>query len=114
MKKICTGISSIISLKSFANSSIDIIKDVTEKSVTDPVQMLNVFNEHFVKFLDNINITISTTQKSPLTYIGNAIDNSLCLSSVNNLEIEDLIANLNSSKSTGPHNVSINKLKILK
>ena len=99
MKKIWTGINSIISRKSFAHSSIDVIQDAFGKSVTDPVQMSNIFNEYFVNVPDNIEKTIPRTLNSPLSYLGSAVENSLFLSLVTDLEIEDLIANLNSSKS---------------
>ena len=112
MKKIWTGITSIISQKSFAHSSIDVIQDVFGKSVTDPAQMSYIFNEYFL-VSDNINKTIPRTPNSPLRYLDSAIENSLFLSPVSHLEIEDLIVNLNSSKSIGPHSVPINILKIV-
>ena len=114
MKKIWTGINSIISRKSFARSSIDVIQDAFGKSVTDPVHMSNIFNECFVNVPDNIEKTIPRTPNSPLSYLGSAVENSLFLSPVTHLEIEDLIANLNSSKSIGPNSVPTNILKILK
>ena len=51
---------------------------------------------------------------SRLSYLGSTVENSLFLSPVTHLEIEDLIANLNSSKSIGPNSVPTNMLKILK
>ena len=114
MTKIWTEINSIISRKSFARSSSDVIQDAFGKSVTDPLQMLNIFNEYFVNFPDNIEKTIPRTHNSPRSYLGSAVENSLFLSSVTHLEIEDLIANLNSSKSIGPNSVPTNILKILK
>ena len=114
MKKILTGINSIISQKSFAHSSIDIIQDVYGKSVTDPAQMSNIFYEYSVNVTDNINKTIPRTPNSPLRYLDSAIGNCLFLSPVTHLEIEDVIANLNSSKSIGPNSVPINILKLVK
>ena len=66
MKKIWTGINLIISRKSFAHSSIDIIQDASGKSVTDPFQMSNIFDEYFVNVPANINKTIPRTPNSPL------------------------------------------------
>ena len=114
MKKIWTGINSIISRKGYTHSSIDIISDAAGISVTDPAKMSNMFNEYFVNVPDSINKTIPRTPNSPLRFLGNAIENSLFLSPVTHLEIEDLIVNLNSSKSIGPYSVPINILKILK
>ena len=76
--------------------------------------MSNIFNEYFVNVPDNIEKTIPRTPNSPLSYLGSAVENSLFLSPVTHLEIEDLIANLNSSKSIGPNSVPTNILKILK
>ena len=69
--------------------------------------MSNIFNENFFNVPDNINKTIPGTPNSPLGYLGSPIENSLFLSPVIHLEIEDAIANLNSSKSIGPHSVPI-------
>ena len=76
--------------------------------------MTNIFNEYFVNVPDNIEKTFPRTPNSPLSYLGSAVENSLFLSPVTHLEIEDLIANLNSSKSIGPNSVPTNILKILK
>ena len=64
--------------------------------------------------LCRIEKTIPRAPSSPLSYLGSAVENSLFLSPVTHLEIEDLIANLNSSKSIGPNSVPTNILKILK
>ena len=76
--------------------------------------MSNIFNEYFVIISDNINRTIPRMPNSPLRYLDSAIENTLFLSLVTHLEIEDVIANLNSSKSIVPHSVPINILKIVK
>ena len=51
---------------------------------------------------------------SPLSYLGSAVENSLILSPVTHLELEDLIANRNSSKSIGPNSIPTYILQILK
>ena len=61
MKKIWTGINSIISRKGYTHSSIDIISDAAGISVTDPAKMSNMFNEYFVNVPDSINKTIPRT-----------------------------------------------------
>ena len=66
MKKIWTGTNSIISRKSFAHSSIDVIQDVSGKVITDPAQMSYVFNWFLVNVSDNINKTIPRRQILPL------------------------------------------------
>ena len=62
----------------------------------------------------NIKKIIPRTPNSPLRYLGSAIENSLFLSPVTHLDIEDVIASRTSSKSIGPHSVPINILKSLK
>ena len=37
----------MVSRKSFAHSSIDAMQDVSGKSVTDPIQMSDIFDEYF-------------------------------------------------------------------
>ena len=76
--------------------------------------MSNIFDEYFVNASDNINKTIPRTPNSPLWYLDSAIENYLLLSPVTNLAIEDVIANLYSTKSIGPYSVPINIFKIVK
>ena len=76
--------------------------------------MSNIFNEHFANVADNINKAIPRTPTSPFRYLGSANKYSLFLSPVTHFEVEDLISNLNSSKSIGPHSNPIKLLKILK
>ena len=114
MRKLWAGINSIIAQKTCTYSSIDKIKDVNGKLVSDPAQISSIFNEYSINVTDDINKTNPRTAKSPLRYLGSANENSLSLSPVTHFEVEDIIANLNSSKLTSPHSVPIKLLKILK
>ena len=82
--------------------------------IDDPSQMSSIFNEYFVNAADSINKTISRTPDSPLRYLGSTNENSLFLSPVTPFEVEDIVSNISSSKSTGPQSVPIKLLKILK
>ena len=74
--------------------------------------MSNIFNAYFVNVADDINKSVPKPPNSSLRYIDSAIKNSLFLSPVTHLEIKDLMANLNSSKSIGPYSIPIKLLKI--
>ena len=76
--------------------------------------MPNIFDEYLVNVSDSISKTIPRKLNSPLRCPGSTTEKSSCLPPVTHLEIEDLIANLNSTKSISPHSVSIHILKVLK
>ena len=114
MRKLWDGINSIIAKKTCSHSIIDKVKDVNGKLLDDPTQMASNFNEYFVNVADSINKAIPRTPNSPLRYLGSANENSLFLSPVTHFEVEDVISNLSSSKSTGPHSVPIKLLKVVK
>ena len=72
-----TGLDSIISRKRFARSSIDVIQDAFGKSLTDPVQMSNIFNEYFVNVPDNIEKLFQERQILPLVILAVLLE-TLC------------------------------------
>ena len=112
MKKMWSGIKSIISHKPPISPSINKIKGKDGSVTSDPSRMSNIFNDYFVNVADNITTTIPKTLKSPLSYLSNRISNSLFLTPVTSIEVIDLINNLNPSKSIGP-NLPIKLLKII-
>ena len=114
MKKVWTGIKSIISQKDQKHSNVSRIKDSTCNLITDDTQMYNVFNEHFVNVADKIAKRILRPPGSPLRYLRDNSKNSLYLEPVTNFEVEDIISNLDSAKSAGPNSIPVNLLKILK
>ena len=114
MRKLWDGINSIIAKKTCSHSIIDKVKDVNGKLLDDSTQMASNFNEYFVNVADSINKAIPRTPNSPLRYLGSANENSLFRSPVTHFEVEDVISNLSSSKSTGPHSVPIKLLKVVK
>ena len=107
MEKVWTGIKSIISQKDQKHSNVSRIKDSTVNLITDATQMSNVFNEHFVNVADKIAKTIPRTPSSPLRYLRDNSKNSLYLEPVTNFEVEDIISNLDSAKSVGPHSIPV-------
>ena len=63
--------------------------------------MSNIFNYFYVNVADGITKTIPLTPKSPLEYLSNRTGNSLFLTPVTLLEVNDIINILNPSKSVG-------------
>ena len=75
-------------------------------------QLKCLINNFFVKIADNITRNMPRTPKSPLDYITNTNQNSIFLSPVTYIEVEEIILNLDPSKSVGPHSIPIDLLKI--
>ena len=114
MKKVWTGIKSILSQNDRKHTNISQIKDISGNLISEDIQMSNTFNEYFVNVADKITKTIPRTPNSPLKYLGSNSENSLYLSPVTHFEVEDIISNLDSAKSIGPYSIPVNLLKILK
>ena len=113
MKNLWSGIKTIISHKSSNSSSINKIKDKEGNVTSEPGRISNIFNDFFVNVADDITKTIPLTPKSPLDYLSNRTSNSLFLTPVTWIEVNDLINILNPSKSVGPNSIPIKLLKIL-
>ena len=113
MKKIWSGIKSIISHKSFTSSSINKIKGNDRNVASDPSDMSNILNNFCINVASSIAKTISITPKSPLDYLSNRTSNSLFLTPVTPFEVKDIIDTLNPSKSVGPNSLPIKLLKIV-
>ena len=113
MKKLWSGIKTLISHKSSNSFSINKIKDKEGSVTSDPCKISNIFNDFFVNVADEITKTIPLTPKSPLDYLSNRTSNSLFLAPVTFIEVNDLINVLNPSKSVGPNSIPIKLLKII-
>ena len=77
MKKLWSGIKTIISHKSSSSSAINKIKDKDGRVTSDPSQMSNIFNDFYVNIANEITKTIPLTPKSPLDYLTKRVSNSL-------------------------------------
>ena len=113
MKKLWSGIKTIISHKSSTSSTINKIKDMEGNVTSEPSKISNIFNDFFVNVADEITKSIPKTPKSPLDYLSNRTSNSLFLTPVTFIEVNDLINTLNPSKSVGPNSIPIKLLNIL-
>ena len=114
MKKVWTGIKSIISQKNRKHSNISQIKDISGNLISEDTQMSNTLNEYFFNVVEKIINTIPRTPNPPMKCLRNNSDNSLYLSPVTHFEVQDVMSNLDSAKSVGPHSIPVNLLKILK
>ena len=113
MKKLWSGIKTIISHKSSTSSSINKIKGKDGSITSDPSKMSNIFNDFYVNVANGITKTIPLTPKSPIDYLSNRTSNSLFLTPVTSIEVNDLINILNPSKSVGPNSIPIKLVKII-
>ena len=75
--------------------------------------MSNILNDFYVNVTDGITKTIPITPKSPLDYLSDRMCNSLFLTPLTAIEVNDLINILNPSKSVGPNSIPIKLLKII-
>ena len=83
------------------------------ETTSDSEEISNVFNVHFVNVADDITKTISRMPKSPVDYIKTPNLYSLFLSPATKFEVEDVISNLDSTKSVDPNSIPIKLLKVL-
>ena len=113
MKKLWSGIKSIISNKSSVSSRINKIKTKSGNLTSDPAEISNEFNQFFVNVANNITETIPKTPKSPIDYLINRNSSSFFLSPVTPIEVNEVILHLDPSKSIGPGSIPIKLLKIL-
>ena len=107
MEKLWSGIKTIISHKSSTSFSINKIKDKDGNVTSGPNKVSNIFNDFYVNVADSITKSIPMTPKSPLDYSSNRSGNSLFLTPVTLMEVNDLISILNPSKSVGPNSIPI-------
>ena len=113
-KKLWSGIKTIISHKKCSISVISQIKDKNENISSDPAEISNIFTDYFVNVADCLAKNIPRTPKSALDYLRNKNGKSMFLTVVTPLEIQDIIAKLDSTKSIGPFSIPINLLQVLK
>ena len=110
MKQIWSGIRKIVNTRQSSSRFISQIS-VDGKDLKDPKQIANAFNNFFVNVANTVNKDIPLTFNSPNDYLKNPNPQSLFLYQVIELEIEDIIDFLNSSKASGPFSIPIKLLK---
>ena len=97
MKKLWSGIETIISHKNCSTIVICKIEHKNGNISSDPTEISNIFDDYFVNVADCVSKIIHRTPKSALDYLKNRNANSIFLTPVTHMEIEDIISNLDSS-----------------
>ena len=91
MKNLWTGIKSILANKNSIVSRIHKIKDKNGISTSDPSEMTNILDEFFVNVGNDITTSIHHNPKSPTEYLANRNSDSISLSPVTPLEVNEMI-----------------------
>ena len=94
MKKLWSGIKTIVSHKNSSSSTINKIKDRDTVLTSDSTKISNVFNDYFVNVADQITKSIPRNPKSPLDYLRNRNSNSIFLTPVIKSDIEAQVSSV--------------------
>ena len=101
MKKMWSGVSSIININKKVGSSISHLTH-NGKEISDSMKMGNIFNNYFVNVAQKIDEKIPRTRKSPLDYLTSRNDKTFFLSPVTPVKIEVIINALQAGKAVYP------------
>ena len=113
IKNTWKGIKSLITLKDISTSVPRTLKH-NNKTVTNPVEIANIFNKHFVSVAEKTRANVNYSHKHFSEYMENNSSNSFFLSPTNKNEISSIISSLNPNKSVGPNSIPTKILKLLK
>ena len=114
MKQLWSGIKSVIDVRKSSNINvISKLKDSNGNTTSDPAVIANIFNKFFVNVSHDIAKNIPRSNKSPLSFMGGRVGNSLFTAPTVPTEISDIISLLKSGKSLGPNSIPMKILKSL-
>ena len=113
IKNTWKGIKSLITLKDISTSVPRTLKH-NNKTVTNPVEIANIFNKHFVSVAEKTRANVNYSHKHFSEYMENNSSNSFFLSPTNENKILGIISSSNSNKSVGPNSIPTRILKLLK
>ena len=107
------GIRSLIAIK---NSSASNMHMLTHKgaTVTDPLHIVNIFNDYFSSIAEKTKANIKFSNKSFQDFLHHPNEDSLFITLTDANEVNLIISSLNSDKSTGPNSLPTKILKLLK
>ena len=113
IKNTWKGIKSILNIK---NTSADIPKTLTVDGTTisNPMEISNIFNNYFSSIASKIKLNISFSHKHFSDFLKNRSNISFLVSLTDKTEIENVISSLDSNKSVGPNSIPAKILKLLK
>ena len=102
MKKLWSGIRSIVNV-SKNNNGIHISHLLQDgKEVDDPKKMANIFNNFFVNVSKKLPVPFQGLENPLLDYLKQGNERNLCLSAITPEEIEALILSFQDGKAVGP------------
>ena len=111
-KKIWEGIRSIININKLKSSCINQLK-VNEKVIDNPKNIVDSLNDFFVNVGPNTEKSIPHNPVvNPEKYLINRNQHEFIISNISTDEVMDIINQLQ-SKSTGPHSIPVNLLKLI-
>ena len=114
MKQLWSGIKSVISIRKSTNINvINKLKDSNGVIKSDPAVIANIFNKYFVTVSRDITKNIPRSNKSPINFMGDRVQNSFFAAPSFPVEISDIISLLKSGKSLGPNSIPTKILKLL-
>ena len=106
IKNTWKGIKSLITLKDISTSVPRTLKH-NNKTVTNPVEIAEIFNKHFVSVAEKTRANANYSHKHFSEYLENNSSNSFFLSPTNKKEISSIISCFNPNKSVGPNSIPI-------
>ena len=113
IKNTWKGIKSIINIK---NLSSDISKSLSSNgsTITNQVEISNVFNKYFATIAEETKENINPSHKHFSHFLKNRRHNSFFLSPTSKAEILSVISSIDSNKSVRPNSIPIKILKLIK
>ena len=113
IKNTWKGIKSILSIKPY-QSDIPKTLNANDGTITNPVEIANVFNSYFSSIASQTKVNIKHSRKHFSDFLRNRAQNSFFLSSTDKDEIALIISSLDSTKSVEPNSIPTKILKLLK
>ena len=122
MKNIWKGIRSLVNIKTPRTSSIKLM-DENDNLVSDPLQIANIFNNHYSTIGQKVQQKIPNQSGDHRSYLKKLrSDGKLCINPDGSSfflsptvpdEVEKIIDALDTSKSSGPNGIPVILLKLL-
>ena len=114
LQKIWKGIKEIINIK-IKNLDHPTCIEENDKSITDPKEIAESFNNYFTSIADDIlNKRKYVGQNTHKVYLKEPMENTFVLHECEQIEIENIITRLNPRKATGPNSIPSDILHLLK
>ena len=115
MKNTWKGITNILNLNNNKGTHVTQL-NYNGKNLNKNKDMAVAFNEFFTNVgptLDN-DIHISTNLRDPSIYLSSRVTHSLLLAPTTSHELNEIISNLDNSKSSGPSSIATKLLKLVR